>query len=239
MLCTTNVIVLSKLKYKDNDLIVKSYTEAYGVVSFLVKGVLKSKKASTKIAYFQPLSQLQIVFNYTKKKTLYIPKDVKINTIYSSLHTHLLKSTIVMFLSEVLSLILQEEEQNAALYNYLKTVLLWFDEDTAYSNFHLLFLLDLTKYLGFYPDTTKTAFNHFNLEQGHFEIKPTGKYTVSGEEVILLKNLLGTTFDELSTIKINAAKRQSFLNMILLYFKLHLGNFKTPNSLQVLNQVFN
>ncbi len=239
MLSTTNAIVLSKLKYRDNDLIVKCYTQEHGVISFLVRGVLKSKKSNTKAAYFQLLSQIQVVFNYTKTRSLYTLKEVKVNTVYTSLHSHILKSSVVMFLSEILATTLQEEEKNEALYSYLETTLLWFDTDTEFANFHLLFLLKLTKYLGFYPDTTQIHNAFFNLEDGSFQTKDLGKYCVSGENLILLKHLLGIKFDALYDIKINAKKRQSFLNMILLYFELHLGSFRIPKSLQIFNQVFN
>lgn len=239
MLSTTNAIVLSKLKYRDNDLIVKCYTQEHGIISFLARGVLKSKKYSAKAAHFQLLSQIQVVFNYTKTRSLYTLKEVKTNHIYASLHSHILKSAVVMFLSEILAITLQEEEKNEPLYSYLETTLLWFDADKAYANFHLLFLLKLTKYLGFYPDVTNINDTHFNLEDGSFQMKDQGKYSISGENLILLKELLGIKFDALHTIRISAQKRQSFLNMILLYFELHLGSFNPPKSLQVFNQVFN
>ncbi|MEW4923177.1 DNA repair protein RecO [Algibacter sp. 2305UL17-15] len=239
MLCTTKAIVLSSLRYRDNDLIVKCYTLEYGIISFLVRGVLKSKKSHTKAAYFQLLSQLQIVFNYTQNRSLYTLKEVKPHGLYSSLHSHILKCSVAMFLSEVLATTLQEEEKNEALYSYLETTLQWFDNQDECPNFHLLFLLKLTKYLGFYPDIEHIDFKFFNLQDGCFEMKSKGKQSISGENLILLKDLLGTTFDALNTIKINAGQRQTFLSMILLYFELHLGSFRTPRSLQVFNQVFN
>ncbi|MFB9055517.1 DNA repair protein RecO [Mariniflexile ostreae] len=239
MLVTTNAIVLSKLRYADNDLIVKCYTQQLGVVSFLLRGVLKSKKGYNKIAYFQPLSQLQLHIDYKDNRSLHSIKETKLNYTYSSLHTHVFKSAIVMFLAEVLSNILQEEEQNETLYHYLETSLSWLDIHNDFANFHLLFLLKLTKYLGFYPEDTNLNNNYFNLLTGTFETKPIGKYTVSGDNLEVLKRLLITKFDMLSLIKINGSQRQSFLNMMLLYFELHTGGFKTPKSLQILNQVFN
>lgn len=238
MLITTNAIVLSKLKYKDNDLIVKCYTQQLGVVSFLLRGVLKSKKGSAKTAYFQLLSQLQLVIDHKNNRTLHTIKETKLNHLYSSLHTHVLKSAIVMFLAEVLTNTLKEEEQNETLFSYIETTLLWLDNHSEYSNFHLLFLLNFTKYLGFYPDLNNTEYPFFNLSDGKFENKKSDKYSISGENLLLLKQLLGTTFDALSSVKINAKQRQSFLSMILLYFELHLGSFKTPKSLQIFNQVF-
>ncbi len=239
MLTHTNAIVLSKLRYKDNDLIVKCYTEELGVVSFLVRGALKSKKGTSKAAYFQLLSQLQLVITYKSNKNLHTIKEVKPNYIYSSLHSNILKSAVVMFLSEILASILQEEEENRVLYSYIETALLWFDTHTKSSNFHLLFLLNLSKYLGFYPELENVNSAFFNLKDGKFEDKSMGKYAIQGENLSLLKILLGTKFDGLENIKMNSSQRQSFLNMILLYFELHLGSFKTPRSVKVFNQVFN
>lgn len=240
MLTSTKAIVLSKLRFKDNDLIIKCYTQKQGVVSYLLKGVLASKKSNKKVAYFQLLSQLQLNTDHKPNRSLQYIKDVKTDFLYSSLHTNVLKSAIVMFLSEVLTQALQEEEQNDDLYSFIQTTLQWLDVNDSYSNFHLLFLLKLTKYLGFYPDQThlETAI-YFNLIEGDFQNENTSKYSVSGENLTLLKQLLGMTFDDIKNIKISARQRQSFLNLILMYFELHLGNFKKPKSLQILNDVFN
>lgn len=239
MLITTNALVLSKIKYKDSDLIVTCYTQQLGVLSFFLRGVLKSKKGNTKTAYFQLLSQLQLVILYKKTKTLHTIKDAKLAHIYTSLHSHVIKSAVVMFLSEILTNTLKEEEQNQALYSYIENTLLWLDSQSEYSNFHLLFLLKLTKYLGFYPDETNTEYPFFNLNEGKFETLASSKYSISGNNLILLKNLLGTKFDTISTVTINSKERQAFLKILLLYFELHLDSFKTPKSLQVFNQVFN
>ena len=239
MLVKTQAIVLAKLKYRDNDLIVKCYTKEQGVVSFLLRGVLKSKKGNSKIAYFQLLSQLQLTINYKDNRSLQNLTDVRLDHLYSSLHTQVLKSAIVMFLAEVLNSTLQEEEQNETLYSYLETTLLWLDEQANFSNFHLLFLLNLTKYLGFYPDVSQRDLDYFNLMEGKFQAEPELRNTISGTDVSLLKTLLETTFDTLQNVKINGKQRQSFLNMILLYFELHLGSFREPKSLKIFNQVFN
>ncbi|MDO6595686.1 DNA repair protein RecO [Oceanihabitans sp. 2_MG-2023] len=239
MITKTNAIVLSKIKYGEHDLIIKCYTKQFGVVTFLQKGILKSKKGKVKKAYFQLLSQLQLEINFQDNRSIQYIKEVKPNYIYTTLHNDILKSTIVMFLSEVLSTSLQEEEKNESLYQYLEATLQWLDMQDRCSNFHLLFLLKLTKHLGFYPEKNLKNTSFFNLKDGKFEEKPTDFYSVSGENLTLLKTLLGTIFDDLSQIKINAIQRQSFLTMLLLYFDLHLGSFKKPNSLEIFNQVFN
>ncbi|RIA08369.1 DNA replication and repair protein RecO [Flavobacteriaceae bacterium MAR_2010_72] len=239
MLIKTNAIVLSKLKYRDNDLIVKCYTKQKGVVSYIVRGAFKTQKGSAKAVYFQPLSQLQFDGNYKENRSLQSISEVKLDSLYQTLHTNILKSAIAMFLSEVLSTVLQEEEQNEALFSYLEHTFNWLDHETEFSNFHLLFLLNLTKYLGFYPDTQNMDQSFFNLSNGLFEPQKQDMYSISGENLTILKQLLGTNFDAIHTVKLNSKQRQSFLNMLLLYFELHLGDFRKPKSLQIFNQVFN
>ncbi len=239
MLIKTNAIVLSKLRYRDNDLIVKCYTSQRGVVSYLLRGVLKSTKGSAKTAYFQPLSQLQLEENFKANQSLQFISDVRLNVVYHSLHSNIPKSAIVMFLSEVLASVLKEEEQNESLYEYLETSFTWLDHAEDSVNFHLLFLLNLTKHLGFYPEISSMDKPYFNLNTGAFELKPQNFYSISNENLVVLKQFLGINFDGLSSIKLNSKQRQSFLSMLLFYFELHLGDFKKPKSLAVFNQVFN
>jgi DNA repair protein RecO (recombination protein O) len=238
MLSKNNSIVLSKLKYKDYDLIVKCYTQQRGVVSYILRGILKSKKSQTKTVYFQVLSQLQIEENYKPNQSLHSIKEVKLNYIYHTLHTNIYKSAIALFLSEILSNVLKEEERNEDLYHYIETALQYLDNEDQFSNFHLLFLLKLTRYLGFQPENLNDNYPYFNLQSGRFETSNQGIYSVSGENLTLLKRLLGINFDAINTVKINAKQRLEFLNMLLQYFELHLGSFKKPKSLQVLNEVF-
>ena len=238
MLVKTNAIVLSKIKYGDHDVIVKCYTKNRGIVSYLLRGILKSKKSNSKIAYYQPLSQLEIEENFRTNQTLHYITDVKLSVPYKSMHTNVLKAAIVMFLSEVLSASLKEEEANLSLYEYLETSLEWLDHETDFANFHLLFLLELSKHLGFYPDTSHSDLPYFNLRSGSFELKPQNPYTVSGENLEFMKQLLRIKFDELSSVKLHSTQRQNLLKLFIFYFELHLSDFKKPKSLQILNQVF-
>jgi len=238
MLVNTSAIVLSKIKYGDSHVILSCYTKLIGLQTYLLKGVLKQRKGKFKPAYLQPLTQVQLTTDYKPNRSLQSLKELKPLIHYKSLHTNILKSAIVIFLSEVLVQLLKEEEENIILYTFLSTSLEWLDAQESAPNFHLLFLLDITKYLGFYPDTTDIHFEYFNLEAGKFEFSKHSLYTISDNNLTLLKQLLGIKFDTLNHVKMNAKQRHDILNMILLYYELHLGGFKKPKSLQILNQVF-
>tara|TARA_R110002012_G_scaffold312248_1_gene522481 strand:+ start:15824 stop:16540 length:717 start_codon:yes stop_codon:yes gene_type:complete len=237
MSTSVKAIVLSKIRYRDNDLIISCYTQHRGLSNYLIRGAFKSKRSGT-IAYYQLLTQLEIVETYKPNQSLHYIKEVKSSFLYSTLHTNVIKSSIVLFLSEVLANVLKEEEQNNLLYDYLETALQWLDSEVNFANFHLLFLLKLTKHLGFYPDTINMETGTFNLQSGYFESNAQHIYSVSPENNTLLKQLLGMNFDALNTVKLQAQQRQAFLNMLLQYFELHLGYFKKPKSLQIFNQVF-
>ena len=237
MQISTKAIVLSKLRYKDHDLIVKCYTEGFGIRSYLLRNVLKSKKGKLKPAYFQLFSMLEIEADHKDNRSLQYMRDVKIYSPTNSIQTDIIKSSIALFLAEILSSVCREEEQDRDLYQYLESSISWFEACEKYPNFHLIFLVELTKYLGFYPDLNEKS-AYFNLLEGRSQDVNTGIYCISGENLTLLKQLLGIKFDDKKELKISSQQKRDFLDLILVYFKLHLDGFKEPKSLGVLQQVF-
>ncbi|HET7361914.1 MAG TPA: DNA repair protein RecO, partial [Salinimicrobium sp.] len=221
MLISTKAIVFNALKYGETNLIAKCYTEKSGLKTYLLRGILKSKKGKLKTSLFQPLTQLEIVANHKDKGTLEYMREAKVLHPYHSLHTDVVKSSVVFFLAEMLRNSVKEEEANPALYQFLENTLNWFDAHENAPNFHLLFLLKLTKYLGFYPDDSQKDEAFFNLLDGTFQPVETNEYCIRHENLHLLKRLLGINFDELSAIKLNQSARSAFLHMLLLYYELH------------------
>ncbi len=238
MLISTKAIVLNAIKYGESDLIVKCFTDEEGSKSYLLRGILKSKKGKLKPAYFQPLTQLKLTANHKTDNSLSSIKEVEIVNHYTSTFNDIRKQAITLFLSEVLVYCVQEEEQNKSLYRYIESSLIWLDINSNITNFHLYFLINLTKYLGFYPDKINTNANYFDLNEGLFlDFQPKFEY-ISGENLIILKQLLGIDFDELDLIQINSKIRHEFLTIIIRYFELHLSGFRKPKSLSVLKSVF-
>lgn len=226
MISTTKAIVLSAMKYKDSSLIVTCYTMSHGVQSYILHHVLKSKKGKINPGYFQVLSQLELQVNHKPNQSLQKISEVKLQHTYTSLQTNIYKSTVALFLAEILHNCLKEEEENQDLYNYLEAALLWYDIHDFNANFHLLFLIKLSQHLGIYPDEHKLNQNFFYYEKNQTKIEG-------------LKLLFGANFDDLHVIKYSAQMRQEILNEILQYFNVHLGVFKKPKSLRILHDVFN
>lgn len=238
MLTTIKAIVLNAIKYGEADLIVKCFTYEAGTKSYLLRGILKSKKGKLKPAYFQPLTQLKITANHKLGNKLNSIREVEIVNHYTSIFNDIPKQAITLFISEILVSCVQEEEQNESLYHYIENSLIWLDLNSNIANFHLYFLINLTKYLGFYPDKTNINGSFFDLNEGLFlDFQPKFEY-ISGEKLTILKQLLGIDFDELDLIQINSKMRYEFLTIIIRYFELHLSGFRKPKSLSVLKSVF-
>ncbi|MEW5677438.1 DNA repair protein RecO [Flavobacterium enshiense] len=236
MLVKTKAIVLSAIKYQEKSLIVKCFTESDGLKSYFVPSAFSSKKSNQKIAYFQPLSLLEIEANHKNKGTLEHFKEVRLAVPYHSITVDVVKSTIVIFLSEVLHHSIREEEKNQELFTFLETALLWLDNHEETANFHLILLLETTKFLGFYPDVSESDQPFFELNEGVFS--PFHAIScLSEQDTFLFKKLLQLKFD--SEQKIFAGtERQILLKILLNYYAIHLEGFKKPKSLDVLKEVF-
>ena len=237
MVVTTKAIVISALKYSEADLIVKLFTQSSGLKTYILRSVFKSKRGKIRVSQFQPLTQLDIVAKHKDKGTLEHLTEVKIQSHYETLHTDVYKSTVVLFLAEILKNAIQEEEKNEELFDFITASFSWFDKHEA-PNFHILFLLKLSRFLGFYPETEHQDNPLFNLADGTFQFSKTSVYCISGDTVNYLKTLLGINFDGLASMKLSRTSRLGLLECLLTFYELHLHGFKTPKSLTVLKDIY-
>lgn len=236
MLVKTKAIVLSSLKFQEKSLIVKCFTQSDGLKIYFVQNAYSNKKANQKIAYFQPLTIIEIEANHKNKGTLEHFKEIRLAHSYYSINTDIVKSTIVIFLSEILHHAIKEEEKNQNLFSFLETALLWLDTHDEMTNFHLILMMEMTKYLGFYPDVSEIDFDFFDVKEGFFTPFQSVN-TLSRHETQLFKRLIELKFD--SNQKTFAGiERQILLKILLDFYTLHLEGFKKPKSLEVLKEVF-
>ena len=236
MLVKTKAIVLSSLKYQEKSLIVKCFTLSDGLKSYFVRDAFSGRKGNHKIAYFQPLTLLEIEAVHKNKGTLENFKEIKISHPYWSIPTDIFKSTIVLFLSEMLHHSIHEEEANPDFFAFLETAFMWLDTHDQIANFHLILLMEATKFLGFYPEDSNPNFDFFEMREGVFMPFETVS-CLNKSHTFLLKKLLELRFDT-AKILFNAKERQALLKIIIDYYSLHLDGFKKPKSLEVLVEVF-
>ena len=166
---TIQGIVLQSIRYGDTSLIVKVFTRNLGLRSYMVKGAF-NRNSKSRAALFQNLHLINYVeAGKPNKSSLGYMKDVQLTTVYQSIPFEINKSAILMYISELLSKTLTEQEQNEPLYDFIARSLFWLDlvhED--YANFPLFFTLELTRHLGFYPKTNHEMGYCFDMMEGQF-----------------------------------------------------------------------
>ncbi len=233
-------IVLRVLKYSDVSNIVDIYTRENGRASFLVP-VSRSRKSAVKAMLFQPLSVIEFEADYRSTANLYRIKEAKSIRPFHSLPYDPYKSAMAMFLAEFLYHALQEEAKNVPLFTYIEHSIHWLDEcEVGFSNFHLVFLMHLSRFLGLYPNTENyVAGCFFDLANACFtSLQPSHGAFLLPEEASRINLLLRMNYETMHLFAMNRMERNRCLTVINDYYCLHLPGFPVLKSLEVLKELF-
>lgn len=220
MLTKTNGIVFRYTRYGDTSIIANVFTEVYGLQSYIVNGV-RSSSAKGKIALFQPLTLLDMVVYYKENTAIKRIKEVKCLYPYHSLYTDVRKSSIAMFLNEVLNKAVKDESHAHELYSFLAEGLISLDEtQNDFENFHLVFLIRLSRLLGF----------------GAYTVQDVLGLRVADQESEDKLSLLLTS-DFKTKVNLSTAQRRILLDALLKFYQVHLDTLGEFKSVAVLKEV--
>ncbi len=219
MLHKTKGIVFRFTKYGETSIIVNIFTELFGLQSYIVNGVRSSARQS-KIALYQPLTLLDLVVYHKENANILRIKEVKCYHPYQSVSTEVRKSAIAMFINEVLNKSVKEQSHAGEIHEFIANSLIVLDEHKKPENFHLLFLVGLSKHLGFGPNLTEEVLG------GHWMDEADEK---------VLKKLLIASYDSTPTVTYD--QRQTLLTCLLRFYASHVDNFGEMKSLAILREI--
>ena len=229
---TTPAIVLSNMRYRETSLIVKCLTQEFGLQSYIVNGV-RSAKAHPRMAYYMPLSLLSLVVYHRPGADLNRISQVAFYEAGLLPDGGIEKTTIRLFLSEILNRVLKEEEQNPVLFEFVFTSLLAFEHAEEHlQNFHLQFLLRLSNLLGFGLRDATELFNQVH-DLGIGRTGTTGLAVAQEQEA--LQALIELPY--FAEMVLPAAIRRHLLEILINFYRRHL-EMPQVRSLQVLQDVF-
>lgn len=235
----TTGIVLHTLKHKDSATIVTVYTRQFGRVSYMVHGVNK-KKAVVRSAYLQALSIIEIdVFHNTKKSIQQI-KDLHTAYNFIGIPYDPIKNALALFIAEVLYRSLKQTESDENVYLFIENAIQQLDHcETGISNFHLVFMVKLSRFLGFAPNIEETENRYFDLMNGVFLTqKPLHSHYLIQEVTADLAALLSVDFSTMDELQMGRQKRVKLLESLVEYYRLHVPEFHGLHSLAVLQSLF-
>lgn len=239
MLQKTAGIVLHTIKYTDSSSIATIYTQEFGRSAYIVYN-RRSKKTVCKPAFLQPLSLVEIDAYHRPNKDVQHLKDIRVTFPFSSIPFSPEKNAIALFISEILYKSLRQSEFDAELYAFIEKSLHILDNcEENFANFHLVFLLKLARFIGFEPNTTDIECKYFDMLNGIFcTQKPPHIHYIANEQCQLFGKLVNIDFDSMHQVKISRDIRNQALQNILDFYKIHVPEFGTVQSLAILQLLF-
>lgn len=233
-------IVLRTVKYGDNGLIVDMFTEQYGRRSFATK-VTKGRRSPSGAAVWNPLAMVEFDADIRPGTKLPAPKEARLY--HNNMRTLLspVKSAITLFLADFLCNALKGETENKPLYLYIEHSLLWLDaSESDFANFHLVFLMRLTRFIGIYPNLDSTSpLDHFDMQSGCYcKTSPYHADRLLPEEARMLPTLFRMNYDTMHLFRMSRTDRWDILSKLNRYYRLHIPGFPELKSLDILREVF-
>ena len=240
MLTKTQAIVLHSLKYGETRLIVDMFTRSQGRQSFIVS-IPKSVKGKIKKQLFQPLTLLEIESDLRPKLQLQKLSDVRLASPFSSIPFDPNKLSISLFIAEFLYYALRSEQHNEPLFDYIVNSIQWLDAQTdRFANFHLVFLMRLSRFLGFYPnlDHYQTG-DYFDLRESIFlSTPPVHRDFLYPQEAEKIQLMMRMDFPTMHLFRMSHQERNRLLEVSLIYYRLHLPDFPELKSVSVLQELY-
>ena len=240
MLTKTQAIVLHSLKYGETRMIVDMFTRQFGRLSFIVS-MPKTAKSKMKKQFFQPLSLLEIETDVRPKVQLQKLSDVRLASPFASIPFHPHKLSMALFLAEFLYYALRSEQRNELLYDYVESSIQWLDgQDDRFANFHLVFLMRLSRFLGFYPNLDHyQAGDYFDLRESEFlPAPPLHRDFLYPEEANKVQLMMRMDYPTMHLFRMSHQERHRLLEVTLIYYRLHLPDFPEMKSISVLQELY-
>ena len=231
-------IVLGRVRHSDKLDIISLYTDLYGRVS-VTSSVGTSASARRRAALLMPLSVVRGDMVYNSVRSIQTFKNTEPAMLHPAIYSDPVKSAVALFVSEFLSKVLRESEPNAYTFSFIVNSLRWLNESDHPENFHLVFLAQMSHYLGFYPDVTGYSPDAiFDMRAGTFtDFQPLHRDVLEGEDARMVVMLSRLTYGVGERIRFSGKNRSRILNGMLHYYGLHIpgaGGMKTPDVLHAL-----
>ncbi|MFM6975457.1 MAG: DNA repair protein RecO [Sphingobacteriaceae bacterium] len=240
MLHKTRGIVFKTTHYSESSVVVQVFTEKLGLQSYMINGV-KKPKAKITLNMLQPLHLLDMVVYHKANTGIQRVAEVRQLPVFQSIPYDIVKSSLTIFLNEVIYKTIRQQSSDEILFDFLYHAIELLDRmEKGLANFHLYFLLRLTRFLGFFPDHSSYAEHaYFDLKNAAFSTHlPPHAFVIAPPQSGLWHQLMECSFENLEQLQISLSDRKLLLEHLLDYYRLHVDNFGEIKSQAVLSELF-
>lgn len=240
MLVTSRVIVLRAIKYNDDSIIADTFAEKEGMVGFIVR-ISRVRNPVVRHTLFHPLALLDISWDDRARPALRRPKAAQVADPLRTITSDPSKTAIALFMAEFLQAALSSGDAGKELFQYVYSSIQWLDASgRGFANFHLVFLIHLTRFLGFAPNMEgKTEGGWFDLLSGQFTLqRPLHSHALTPAEAARLPLLMRMDYATMHLFKFSGRERSELLAHIIEYYRLHVADFPELKSPEVLKDLF-
>lgn len=239
MLIRTKGIVLKVTDYAENSVVAQLFTEELGLQSYLVNGA-KKPKAKIHVNMLQPLHLLDMVVYHKNNGSLQRIKEAQQTPVLQQIPLDIFKNSMTMFLNEVLYKVLKHQQPDPQLFHFVQQSILWLDQTSSpITNFHLCFLMKLSKFIGYLPSVTPDKKPYFDLVEGVFtQNLPAHSYVLQEPHTTILYAILSTNYEDSHLCQMKREDRVFMLEQITNFYRLHTTHFGQINSLEILGEIF-
>ena len=249
-LLTTQAIVLRSFPYNDGRLIVDMLCRQGGRLSFAVsvpKG--GAGRGRLRRQLFQPLTLVEAECDVRPNASLHRIRELRLDYAYTTLPFDEARLAQGLFVAEFLLYATRGEQQGEALYDYVAASLEWLDQAPRHAagttgsgtaNFHLVFMMRLSRLLGFYPNLQQNDGERwFDLRGGCFLSAPPLHHDyLAPQEADHLRLLMRMDFPTMHLFRLTRWQRNRCVEIVETYYRLHLPQFPELRSLDVLRSLW-
>ena len=213
----TQGIVLSASKYNDRFSIAQVFTSDFGRTAYLLP-VSKSRKQKINQALFFPLSVIDMEVEHFPLRQIHRLKDVQRQFPLYSINVNVIKLSIAFFLSEFLTKVLQETNENRVVFSFIKESIITLEKkDKGLANFHITFMFSLAQFLGIAPNLDEYYKGSlFDLMNGEFtHVKPTHNHYLNLQQSSFLNDLKKINYGNMHLYRLSQNDRNTIINFML------------------------
>lgn len=237
---TARGVVIGTLKYGEKGMVVQMLTSTLGRQSYMVQGLGSRRGSGSRQALFQPMFALEFEGLESPKMDMHRFGDVHAGIVLQSIPFDVKKSSIALFMAEVLYRLVKESEANSMLFDFVWGSVEALDTATeGVANFHLWFLSNLCRFLGFSPGNEYMPDAWFDIAEGQYTtVEPPREHAMSQQNALILRDMLECDVRYLAEVGLNRHQRVEFLQSLLAYYAYHLDTIHTVQSIRILQEVF-